>query len=252
MEQVRTGSEALDTLLDGGFEPGIISTVYGPSGSGKTNIVLMAAVTVAQSGKKVIFIDTEGGYSVERLRQLCDAPRAKLSGTSKPGLDCDAEKVLGNIMFLQPTTYNEQLETISKLPKLVNEKIGLIVLDSAAMLYRLELGSRENPMDVNRELGLQFSYLTQIARTKNIPVLVTTQVYSLFDEREKVALSGGDLVRYASKCLIELQVLKSGRRRALIKKHRHLPEDKDVFFEIVNEGLKTVTPGKGFVLFGKE
>jgi DNA repair protein RadB len=236
MEPVKTGSDALDALLDGGFEPGIISTVYGPSGAGKTNVVLMTAITVASTGKKVIFIDTEGGYSVERLRQLCE----------------DEEKVLGNILFLQPTTYKEQLETISKLPKLVNDKIGLIVIDSIAMLYRLELGARENPMDVNRELGLQLSYLTQIARTRDIPVLVTTQVYSLFDEREKVAVSGGDLIRYGSKCLVELQVLKSGRRRAVIRKHRHLPEEKDVYFEIVNEGLKTVTPGKGFVLFGKD
>ena len=180
MEPVKTGSDALDALLDGGFEPGIISTVYGPSGAGKTNVVLMTAITVASTGKKVIFIDTEGGYSVERLRQLCE----------------DEEKVLGNILFLQPTTYKEQLETISKLPKLVNDKIGLIVIDSIAMLYRLELGARENPMDVNRELGLQLSYLTQIARTRDIPVLVTTQVYSLFDEREKVAVSGGDLIRY--------------------------------------------------------
>ena len=232
---IKTGSDALDGLLDGGFEPGIISTVYGPSGSGKTNIVLMSAITVASSGKKVIFIDTEGGYSVERLKQLSD----------------DSDKVLGNIMFLQPTTYKEQLETIAKLPKLVNDKIGLIVLDSIAMLYRLELHSRDNPMDVNRELGLQMSYLTQIARLHDIPVLVTTQVYSLFDEREKIAVSGGDLIRYGSKCLIELQVLRSSRRRAVIRKHRHLPEEKDVYFEIVNEGLKAITPGKGFALFGK-
>ena len=236
MDSISTGSDALNDLLDGGFEPGIISTVYGPSGAGKTNIVLMAAVTVASSGKKVIFIDTEGGFSVERLRQLCD----------------DHQKVLGNIMFLQPTTYKEQLETITKLPQLINDRIGLIVLDSVAMLYRLEMGSRENPMDVNRELGLQLSYLTQIARQHGIPVLVTTQVYSMFDEREKVGISGGDLIRYGSKCLIELQVLKSGRRRAVIRKHRHLPEEKDIYFEIVNEGLKTVTPGKGCVLFGKD
>lgn len=244
--RVGTGSDALDGLLDGGFEPGIISTIYGPSGSGKTNVVLLAAVRVAETGKKVLFIDTEGGYSVERLRQLCS----------------DEKKVLGNIVFLQPLTYREQLDALSKLPSLINDRIGLIVLDSIAMLYRLELGSRENPVEVNRELGLQLSYLTQIARAKDIPVLVTTQVYSLFDEREKIALSGGDLIRYGSKCLMELQVLKNGRRRAVLKKHRHLPEDKDVFFEIVNEGLKTVTVRSRsepdskqedkFVLFGKE
>ncbi len=234
-EIVKTGSDALDELLDGGFEPGIITTIFGPSGSGKTNIVLLATVSVAAAGKKVIFIDTEGGYSIERLKQLSKDP----------------QKVLANIIFMQPTNYKEQLDAITALPKNVNEKIGLVVLDSVAMQYRLELAARE-PNEVNRELGLQLSFLTQIARNKDIPVLVTTQVYSLFDEREKVALSGGDLVRYASKCLMELQSMRNGKRRAVIRKHRHLPEEKDVFFEIRGEGLNRVgSPGR-FSLFGKD
>jgi DNA repair protein RadB len=233
MGVVTSGSEAIDALIDGGFESGIISTVYGPSGSGKTNVVLLTAVRVAEAGKKVVFIDTEGGYSVERLRQLCD----------------DSEKVLKNIMFLQPTDYKEQKKTISTLMHHMNDKVGLVVVDSIAMLYRLEMAERE-PVEVNRELGAQMSYLVQIARRQDIPVLVTTQVYSMFDDREKVMLSGGDLIKYASKCLVELRSMRNGRRRAILRKHRYLPEEKDVYFEIVGDGLKKVTPGRSFALFG--
>lgn len=233
MGVLTSGSEAMDDLLDGGFETGIVSTVYGPSGSGKTNVVLLAAVRVAESGKKVVFIDTEGGYSVERLRQL----------------SADSEKALKNIMFIQPTDYKEQKKTISTLMQHMNDKVGLVIVDSIAMHYRLEMAERE-PIEVNRELGSQMSYLVQIARRQDIPVLVTTQVYSLFDDREKVMLSGGDLIKYASKCLIELRPMRNGRRRAILRKHRYLPEEKDAYFEIVGDGLRKVTPSRSFSLFG--
>jgi len=57
----------------------------------------------------------------------------------------------------------------------------VIILDGAAMLYRLELAKSKDSYLVNRELGLQLSYLTEIARKKNIPVLVTNQVYADLD-----------------------------------------------------------------------
>ena len=67
----------LDELLDGGFENDVVTTIYGPAGSGKTNICVIAAINVAKNGGKVIFIDTEGGFSAERAKQICG------SGTEK-------------------------------------------------------------------------------------------------------------------------------------------------------------------------
>jgi RecA/RadA recombinase len=53
----------------GGYDCDIITTFYGPAGSGKTNFCVLAAASIARR-KKVIFIDTEGGFSFERLNQL--------------------------------------------------------------------------------------------------------------------------------------------------------------------------------------
>ena len=47
---------------------------------------------------------------------------------------------------------------------------------------------------------------------------------------------GGDLLKYWSKCLIELKN-HYGRRKLIIKKHRSLPE-KELTFEITNEGIR--------------
>ena len=232
--KINPGTEVIETLLDGGYETDIVTTIYGPAGSGKTNLVLIAAVNIAKQGKKVIYIDTEGGFSVARLNQLTSS----------------SKKVLSNILFLKPTKFSEQKKSFEKLKDVVNNKeIGLVIVDTIAMLYRLELGKSEDIYEVNRELGKQIAYLTEIARKKNIPVLVTNQVYSNFDERNKIKMVGGDIIKYGSKCLIELQITPNNKRRVILKKHRSMPEEKEATFEIKEKGLKLIKKTKSFKIF---
>jgi DNA repair protein RadB len=60
---------------------------------------------------------------------------------------------------------------------------------------------------------------------------------------------GGDILKYGSKCLIELQMAPNNKRRAVLKKHRSMPEEKSVVFEIKEKGLKLVKQSRGFKLF---
>ena len=69
---------------------------------------------------------------------------------------------------------------------MVNDKIGLIVVDTIAMLYRVEMGTSSKVYETNRELGRQLSFLTHIARIKGIPVLILNQVYADFENKDKV------------------------------------------------------------------
>jgi len=223
MIKISTGSNAIDKLLDGGLESDIISTFYGPAGSGKTNIALSTTVSVVRSGKKVIFIDTEGGFSFERIKQLSD----------------EFENILKNIILFKPTTFQEQKKYIFLTYDFVKSKkedIGLVVVDSISMLYRLELGDKE-AREVNRELARQLQILSDIARKYNIPVLVTNQVYSVFEEKDKLEVVGGDLTKYWSKCLVELKIVGIGIREAILRKHRYLPEGRSVKFRIIDKGL---------------
>ena len=64
---ISTGVSFLDEFLNGGYETDAITTVFGPAGAGKTNLVLLAAAQAAQRDKKVVFMDTEGGFSVTRV-----------------------------------------------------------------------------------------------------------------------------------------------------------------------------------------
>ncbi len=218
-----SGNSDIDKLLEGGYETDIITTVYGPAGSGKTLFCLLAAIRCVKEGKKVVFIDTEGGFSVERLKQLSD----------------DYERILDNIFFLRPTSFKEQKDSFEKLKGFVNEKIGLIIIDTISMLYRLELGKSDNVYDVNRELGQQIAYLNEIARKKEIPVIAANQVYADFKKKEGVKLVGGDLLKYGSKCMMELQL--SGNNRVVsLKKHRSIESGKSFLFRIVEKGIEKI------------
>ena len=231
--KIPTGSKILDKMLNSGYETDIITTIYGPAGSGKTVLCLLCAINIARKNKKIIYVDTEGNFSLERLKQIA----------------LDYKKILQKIVFLRPTSFEDQKKSFEKLKELVNEKIGLIIVDTIAMLYRLELGKNEDVYEVNRELGKQLSYLTEIARKKHIPVLITNQVYSDFEDKEKVNMVGGDLLKYGSKCLIELQITPSSNRRAILRKHRSIAEEKEITFKIVEGGIIGTRESKGFRLF---
>lgn len=221
MKRVSSGVKWLDELIGGGFEADAITTIYGPAGVGKTNLALLAAVEVAKSGKKVIFVDTEGGFSVARLKQILP----------------EYKPVLDNMVFLRPTSFEEQKQAVEKLKSLTAGKVGLVVVDTMTMLYRLQRSFKEE--DYNRELGMQMLALNEIARKQRIPVLLTSQVYSAFDGN-KVKVVGGDILKYPSKCLLELEALNGRRRKVTLKKHRNVASGKEALFEIVETGVKLI------------
>ncbi len=236
IEKISAGSYDLNKWLYGGYESGIITMIAGPPASGKTNFVLLAACSIAKKGRKVIFIDTEGGFSVERVKQVVGSE--------------NFEEILKNIFILNPTCFEEQKKFFMNLLKRVRkENISLIIVDGMAMLYRLELGDAQKSKDdskvkeVNREVAKQMRILSEISRNQNIPVLITNQVYHEFLSEEEwkkgvkpeANIVGGDLFKYWSKTIIELKNDR-GKRRAVLLKHRSMPK-KGLNFEIVNKGI---------------
>jgi len=233
--KISTGSYDFNKWLFGGYEKEIITMIAGPPGSGKTNFCILASCSQAKKGNKIIFVDTEGGFSVDRLKQIVGE---------------DYESILKNILLLEPTNFEEQKKDFDKLlRKLRKEQVGLIVIDGMAMLYRLELGEAHKSKDderireVNREVAKQMRALAEISRKQKIPILITNQVYEGFVSEEEwrkgikgeVNIVGGDLFQYWSKCIIELKNDR-GRKKAILLKHRSLPR-KEMNFVIKEKGI---------------
>ena len=123
-----------------------------------------------------------------------------------------------------------------KISNLSTQNIGLIVVDSIAMFYRLEISLSKDYSEVNRAMTQQLVSLLKLARENDIPVIVTSQVYANFENKNEVNMVGGDLVRYTSKCILELKKFNKFRK-VIVKRHRSIPEGKMADFVIVDEGV---------------
>jgi DNA repair protein RadB len=222
-KRVTAGSAIIDKLLDGGYEAGVITTIYGPAGSGKTNLCMLCVKEIVEEGKTVIYIDTEGSFSVNRFMQVCK----------------NYKKVLENVTIIRPVSFLEQKKALNELRKIVNDQIGLIVVDTISTFYRLEAGDG-SIYEINRQFGAQLSALFELASKNNIPILVTSQVYSsMKGDDSEIRIVGGDLLRHSSKCMIELKK-ENSNRVAILTYHRSIPEGKKVSFKITESGISAV------------
>ncbi len=218
--------EPMNSLLKG-LESRAVTNFYGEAGTGKTNLCLLAAIECARNNGKVIFIDTEGGFSLERLKQITP----------------DHMDVLKRIELLEPRDFREQGKIIRNLRE---KEADLIILDSAVALYRLDYSEPERESQgVSRELAKQMAILSSIARKRGIPVIATGHVFRNWSTESNEIVGGGSL-KYWSKAIVFLEKTgKMSERRATIIKHRWLPEGESVKFMIKQDGIG---PSAGFRL----
>ena len=75
-----TGLHKIDRMLRGGIAPSSITEVVGAPGVGKTQFSMMMSVIAVEQGRLaggsdtrpygVVYIDTEGGFRIERVLQM--------------------------------------------------------------------------------------------------------------------------------------------------------------------------------------
>ncbi|MEK6903491.1 MAG: zonular occludens toxin domain-containing protein, partial [Nanoarchaeota archaeon] len=189
-----------------------LTTIYGVPGSGKTCLCIHAALHFLTEGKKILFIDTEKGFSLERFQQLAGEKYTTY---------------LASLILFLPNSFKNQHEIIRQIPAIVNQgNIALVIVDTIGYHYRrfvknrLELG--------NTMLIHQMNVLEQIS--KKIPVIVSNQVYSSVSDNT-VKIVGGIIVEKRSDCLIEL--VKEPRRKIIVKR----PEQRELLFTMNDSGF---------------
>ncbi|BAA29188.1 DNA repair and recombination protein RadB [Pyrococcus horikoshii] len=211
-----TGVKGLDELLGGGVARRVILQVYGPFATGKTTFAMQ--VGLLNEGK-VAYVDTEGGFSPERLAQM-----ARSRGL-------DPEKALSKFIIFEPMDLNEQRRVISKLKTIVDEKFSLVVVDSLTAHYRAE-GSKNYG-----ELAKQLQVLQWLARRKNVAVIVINQVYHDSNSNSLRPIAEHTL-GYRTKDILRFEKLRVGVRLAVLERHRFRPEGGIVYFKITDKGLE--------------
>lgn len=224
MDKIPFECASLDELFEGGVESGSVTLFYGEAGSGKTNLCLVLARNLARQSKKVVYLDTEG-LSLERYRQICGE---------------DFETALKATLVFEAHSFEDQEKMVDKAIKLAegNMDVGMIVVDSISMYYRLT--SREDKGE-RKSLTSQSMKLLGVARSRGIPVLLTSQVYTDVEHGTFEPLGGHSLLHNA-KTLLKLEKVSMGRRRAVLMKHRHIEEGRRAEFRLVREGIECDRP----------
>ncbi len=224
-----TGSGVIDELMGGGVEKGAVTELFGEAGSGKTNLCFQLGRECAIRGKKTAFIDTEG-VSIERLRQICGSRFDELSRL---------------ILFYEAYGMREQEEAVDKATRLCAAKadIGLLILDSSTIFYRMGLGTDQESF-MRRSLAYQLNQLLTTARRMEVPAVITTQVYHDL-KKDQVCPIGGHLMQHGAKAILRLEKVGRGVRRAVICKHRSRPEGRSCLFYLTGRGIEDRPRGEG-------
>jgi RecA/RadA recombinase len=145
------------------------------------------------------------------------------------------KKLAEKLLLFKPYSMNDQETMIEKALKINTEQI---IIDSINLYYRL--GMEEEDGGATRSLTRQLVNLQIFARKKNIPVIVTAQVYSQDGE---VKPFGGRCIDHMAKTVVRLEKVignnpKKEARLATIIKHRSKSEGKAEIFHITNAGLE--------------
>jgi DNA repair protein RadB len=220
-DRLVTGVAGIDRILGGGIEMDGLTELYGEGGSGKTLLCIELTVRVARAGRWVIYIDTEG-VSLARLEAV--------AGNQTPA-------VLEHLLLSSPKSLAEQTNAVRSACLMASEgsrPMGLIVLDSGTMYYRLTLGSSDED-DARQVLERQLADLLATSLHAAIPVVFTNQVWRRVTDGTLEPL-GGSFVNHVAKTILRFERLRGPHRRVTLMKHRSLPES-SAEFEITDSRL---------------
>lgn len=226
---VTTGSKNFDELLGGrGIESRAITEAFGAYGSGKTQLGLTLAVNVQLPGEKggangkTVFIDTEGTFRPQRIRQIAES------------MGANPEKVLKNIFVARAFNSDHQILLLEKVSEMIKggEPIKLMIIDSLTAHFRAEFSGRGQLADRQQKLNRYMHDLMKLAEQHNLSVYVTNQVMAnpaqMFGD--PTTAIGGNIVGHASTYRLYLRRGKQGSRVAKLIDSPNLPDNECVYW----------------------
>jgi DNA repair and recombination protein RadB len=168
IKKILTGCSCIDSHLNGGISPQSVTLIYGEPETGKTTLAMQCAVNCAMQNLKTLFVDCDNTFSPKRLSQVASGK---------------FEEIADRIILIRPADFGEQTAVIDRISEYTAKNFGLVVIDTLTSLYRVKVAETSGKaFGPNRELNRQMAILSQTAKTQKIPVVITSQVRSVFDD----------------------------------------------------------------------
>ncbi len=236
--RIKTGSEALDKFLYGGIETQAITELYGEFGSGKSQICHVLAMKCSQTlengglggNKRCIYIDTEGTFRPERIKQMAVAN------------NLDPEYVLRNIKICKVYNSGHLEYIINNLGNYIEEyNAGMVIVDSIIALHRADYLGRGTLADRQQRIQAILHRLLRIAEIYEIAVIMTNQVITAPDTffGDPTKPTGGNIIGHNSTYRIYLR--KSGKNRLVKMIDSPYHDNLDVKIQITAKGIEDAT-----------
>lgn len=218
MPRLTTGSKNIDSLLDGGLEPGITELI-GAYGTGKTQLCLQLCLTVQFTVNRggidgsAFYIDTEDTFKPERLVQIA----------RRFGLEDD--QMLDRIYCFKAINSDHQFEGLREAVHYIKERsVKLLIVDSLTSHFRSEYPGRENLVLRQQRLNSFVHGLQRIVSLYDIIVVATNQVLDVPEVIPGARPSkpaGGNIVAHGSTFRLWLERSKGMTRITCIDSPKH-------------------------------
>lgn len=223
--KITTGCKSFDQMLGGGISTMSTTEVFGEFRTGKTQLSHTLCVTTQlprdQGGAegKVAFIDTEGTFRPERVRNIAER------------FGMDGNRCLDNISYVRALNSEHQHELVEQLGMYLSQGgYRLIIVDSIISLFRVDYSGRGELGERQQKLNQHLSKLGRIAEEFNCAVFLTNQVQSdpgasaLFASVDGRKPVGGHILAHASQTRILLRKGRGDERIAKIQDSPDCPE----------------------------
>jgi DNA repair and recombination protein RadB len=225
IKKILTGCSCIDSHLNGGISPQSVTLIYGEPETGKTTLAMQCAVNCAMQDYKTLFVDCDNTFSPKRLSQVASGK---------------FEEIADLIILIRPTDFEEQTAVIDRISEYTAKNFGLVVIDTLNSLYRAKVAeSSEKAFGLNRELNRQLAILAQAAKTQKIPIVITSQVRSVFnDSYDSVAPVATRVLKFWADTIIAMKPAENPQTiKAVLEKTHEKAQEATCHLRIDETGI---------------
>ena len=184
---------SLDDVLKGGLSAGALTEICGSGGLGKTQLCLSFIAsfflrqTLPTNLPNVLYLDTEGKFSPQRLAQITSFRWSVLPNAFTSASEA-VERVLDHTQVIDIRSFDDMVSMIQSEDlelQLVTERVQVLILDSIAFHARRELDSMSLATRQRKLIQLSAT-LKKLSHKLNIIVLLTNQATPVYEEEQQL------------------------------------------------------------------